>query len=106
MSTSERTIEYVLGQLSSLPGIRVRRMFGEYALYMDDVVIGLICDDQIFIKYTDTGKEFAQNRYEEGYAYPGAKPSMNITESIDDAVFFTSLVSMTATLLPKTNRKK
>ncbi len=28
--------------------VRVRRMFGEYALYLGDKVVGLLCDDQAF----------------------------------------------------------
>ena len=104
MATSEKTIIYLLDILSSLKTVRVRKMFGEYALYMNDKVVGLICDDQIFIKFTDKGKQFAQGRFEEGSAYPGAKPSMNITDYVDDSQFFSTLVELTYTALP--NKQK
>jgi hypothetical protein len=74
---------------------------------MNDKVVGLICDDQIFIKLSDQGKQFAVGRYEEGCAYPGAKPSMNVTDYMDDSQFLSTLVELTYTALPnKQNEKK
>lgn len=104
MSTSKATAEYILEQLSSLGDVRVRSMFGEYALYCFGRVVGLICDDEVFIKKTDAGQTYASGRYVEGTAYPGAKPSMNITDSIDDADFFCELVRLTAMALPLPKR--
>lgn len=52
MATSQSTTEFILDQLSSVPNVRVRKMFGEYALYCGDKVVGLICDDQLFVKTT------------------------------------------------------
>jgi len=101
MSTSKSTAEFILDQLANAGAVRVRKMFGEYALYCDEKVVGLICDDQLFIKYTDKGKEFAEGRYSEGYAYPGAKPSMNVTDLLDDPQFLCDLVRLTAASLPK-----
>jgi len=84
----------------------VTKMFGEYALYCDEKVVGLFFFDQLFIKYTDKGKEFAEGRYSEGYAYPGAKPSMNVTDILDDAEFLCTLVRLTADALPRPKAKK
>ena len=39
MSTSQSTIDYLLDQLSNLPTVRVRKMFGEYALYCEFVSV-------------------------------------------------------------------
>jgi len=36
--------------------VRVRRMFGEYALYLGDKLVGLLCDDQAFLKSTAGGR--------------------------------------------------
>jgi TfoX/Sxy family transcriptional regulator of competence genes len=100
MSSKQSTVDFILEQLSGLGNIRTRKMFGDYALYCDEKVIGLICDDQLFIKYTIPGKQFAEGRYMEGCAYKGAKPSMNISESIDDRDFLAHLVRLTAGALP------
>jgi TfoX/Sxy family transcriptional regulator of competence genes len=106
MPTDASIVDFILDQLSSLHDVRARSMFGEYALYVEEKVVGLICDNQLFIKYTDTGKVFAQGRFEEGYAYPGAKVSMNVTDQIDDNQFLCELVSITAKSLPIAKAKK
>jgi DNA transformation protein and related proteins len=106
MSTKQETVDYILEQTVTAGMMRARKMFGEYALYCDDKVVGLICDDSLFIKYTDKGKLFAEGRYGEGYAYPGAKPSMNITDQIDDWDFLCSLIRITADSLPLPKARK
>ena len=105
MSTKQSTADFVLDQLAAAGPVRVRKMFGDYALYCDDKVVGLICDDQLFIKYTDRGKAFAEGRYSEGFAYPGAKPSMNVTDLLDDAQFLCDLVRLTSESLPRSKKK-
>jgi len=106
MSTKPSTADFILDQLAALGNVRVYRMFGEYALYFDEKVVGLICNDELYIKYTDPGKTFAEGRYTEGYAYEGAKPSMNMSDSIDDPEFLCTLVRMTADALPLPKPKK
>jgi TfoX/Sxy family transcriptional regulator of competence genes len=106
MSTSQGTMDYILDQLSALGTVRARRMFGDYALYCGEKVVGLVCDDQLFIKYTPTGKKHAEGRYTEGYAYEGARPSMNVTDTIDDPEFLCTLIRLTADALPLPKMKK
>jgi len=106
MTSKQSTADFILDQLANAGAVRVTRMFGEYALYCDEKVVGLICDDQLFIKYTDKGKDFAVGRYSEGYAYPGAKPSMNVTDTLDDSEFLCTLVRLTADALPRSRVKK
>lgn len=105
MATSQTTVDDILEQTADAGQMRARKMFGEYALYCNEKVVGLICDDQLFIKYTDPGKKFAEGRYVEGTAYPGAKPSMNVTDAIDDADFLSKLIRITAEALPEAKRK-
>ena len=111
MATSKSTIDYLLDQLSSLPDIRSRRMFGEYALYCDEKVVALVCDSQLFVKMTPAGRELVGPLYEEGEAYPGARPSMLIgAEFIDNSDRLCALIRATADALPapkpKTPRTK
>jgi DNA transformation protein and related proteins len=106
MATSQGTMDYILDQLSSLGNVRARRMFGDYALYCGEKVVGLVCDDQLFIKYTDEGKKFAKDRYTAGFAYEGARESMNVTDGIDDPDFLCTLVRLTADALPLPKIKK
>ena len=76
-------------------------MFGEYALYFDGKVVGLICDNTLFIKITSAGKDFVGDEYSEGLAYPGAKPSLTIDEGlIENRQWLCQLVEITAANLP------
>lgn len=107
MTTSQSTIDYLLDQLSSLPGVRARKMFGEYALYCDEKVVALVCDNELFVKVTSPGRALVGEHYREGEAYPGAKPSMVIgSEEIDDAERLCELIRITASALPAPTPKR
>lgn len=106
MSTKLSTIEYLEDQLAGL-GVTSRKMFGEYALYCDGKVVALVCDDTLFVKITDAGKEFVGDAYEEGAAYPGAKPSMRISDDlVEDREWLQDLIRITAEHLPKPKPKR
>jgi DNA transformation protein len=109
MATQVSTIEYILDQLSSVPEVRARKMFGEYALYCGNKVVALVCDDTLFVKITEEGKEFIGETYEEGFAYPGAKPSMRIDpDRLEDREWLCELIRITeeSLPLPKPKRKR
>jgi TfoX/Sxy family transcriptional regulator of competence genes len=107
MSTSQSTVDFILDQLISLENVTARKMFGEYALYCDRKVVALICDDMLFVKITEEGKNFVGKYYQEGAAYPGAKPSMLIEEEkIEDREWLSALIRITADNLAETKPKK
>ena len=107
MATKQGTIDYISDQLVSLKNVSTRKMFGEYALYCDSKVVGLICNDTLYIKITEEGKKFVGKYYKEGYAYDGAKVSMQINEDqIEDHEWLSNLVSITAQNLPLPKYKK
>lgn len=106
MATSQDTIDYLLDQLGGLRGVRARKMFGEYALYKDDKVVALVCDDRLFVKITEPGRAFVGDRYREGFPYPGAKPAMLIDEDdCERREWLAELIAVTATALPKPKPK-
>jgi TfoX/Sxy family transcriptional regulator of competence genes len=107
MATRQSTIEFILDQVSTLNSVRAKKMFGEYALYVEDKVVALICDDQLFVKTTDPGRAFLGKRYQEGTAYPGAKPSMLIgADALEDHEQLSELLRITALALPPPKPKK
>ncbi len=57
MATKQRTIDYLLEQLAGAGDISTRKMFGEYALYHESKVVAFICDDRLFIKPTEPGRD-------------------------------------------------
>lgn len=100
-------MEYIEDQLSDIPGINSRKMFGEYALYCGDKVVALVCDGKLFVKITEAGKAYVGDHYEEGTAYPGAKPSMYIDEDlIENRDWLGGLIRLTAEHLPIPKPKK
>lgn len=105
MSTSANTIDVLFGQLDGL-AVRARKMFGEYGLYCDEKVVGLVCDDQLFVKITDAGLSLID---EPVYApaYPGSKEYLLINQ---DAWFegdwLKRLILITADQLPAPKPKK
>jgi DNA transformation protein len=107
MATKQSTIDYIEDQLADVPEIHSRKMFGEYALYCGDKVVALICDDKLFVKITEEGRIYVGDAYEEGVAYPGAKPSMYINDDlIEDHEWFSELIRITETNLPVPKPKK
>lgn len=100
-------MEYMEDQLADVSGVRSRKMFGEYALYVGDKVVALVCDDMLYVKITDPGREYVGERYEEGIAYPGAKPSILIdADLVEDREWLSELIRITEAALPESKPKK
>lgn len=72
MATQKETAEFILQKLRDPRRFSVRAMFGEYALYVDGKVAGLICDDLLHVKILPASKEL-ESICEKGPPYPGAK---------------------------------
>jgi TfoX/Sxy family transcriptional regulator of competence genes len=84
-------------------------MFSGYCLYCDGKVVGLICNDVLYIKITEPGMIFVGEDYQEGRAYNGAKPSIMIDDrQLEDNVWLSELVRITADslTLPKLKKAK
>ncbi|MBX9902360.1 MAG: TfoX/Sxy family protein [Burkholderiaceae bacterium] len=82
-----------------------KKMFGEFALYFDEKVIALICDDQLFVKPTEAGRGLIENLHE-APPYPGAKPHFLISDEIENAEALSKLFAATAAALPMPKPKK
>lgn len=107
MATKQGTIDYLLDQLDEVKDVRARKMFGEYALYCQERVVALVCDDELFVKITRSGKKIVGEHYEEGFPYPGAKPAMHISGNLlEDRKFLSELITITAKELPLPKLKK
>lgn len=105
MATSQKTADFLTEQLAGAGDVRHRRMFGEYALYCDDVVVALICDNQFFLKITDAGRALLHQPVEAS-PYPGAKPYFLITEDDwDNRDMLCEIVKVTRQALPMPKSK-
>ena len=111
MPTSQATVDYILDQTSAAGAMSALKMFGEFTLYCNEKVVGLVCDDTLYIKITPQGKSYIGVHYREGVPYQGAKPSMVIDGTlIEDRDWLSDLVSITEKNLPlpkmKSKKKK
>ena len=104
MSTRAETIAHLLDALAALP-LSARKMFGEYALYLDGKVVALVCDDQLFLKPTP-GALTALPDCPQGAPYPGAKPHLLVTDALDDPDPVITALKSIATDLPAPKPKK
>jgi TfoX/Sxy family transcriptional regulator of competence genes len=60
-----------------------KKMFGEYALYLDGIVVAFVCDDTLFIKPTPGALAILPDA-ERGPAYPGSKEYIIGSEALDE----------------------
>ncbi len=106
MATKESTVEYIIDQLIDVPNVTTRKMFGEYAVYVGKKVVALICDDTLSLKITQEGKKFVGKQYKEGFAYDGAKVSMEVNEDlIENRKWLCELIEITEENLPEPKPK-
>jgi len=105
MASDQKFVDFVLDQTQSAGEITAKKMFGEYGVYVDGKIVGLICDNRLFIKPTHAGREFIGKVVEQP-PYEGAKPSFLIEEKLDDAEWLSTLIKLTAAELPEPKPKK
>ncbi len=105
MPSDLKFVEFVVEQMEKAGNITYRQMFGGHTLYCEGKVVALICDNKLFVKPTNAGREFIVD-VTEGSAYPGAKPSFLIEEKIEDADWLSELISITEKELPKPKRRR
>ena len=99
MSTKQDTVDFICEQ-AGLPGrVSARRMFGEFALYVDGKVVGLVCDDTLYIKPTEPGRAILGSTVDRP-PYPGARPHFCIGAEIEDGELMRRLFLATADALP------
>ncbi|MFC0875693.1 TfoX/Sxy family protein [Saccharicrinis sp. FJH2] len=105
MASSQNFVDFVVEQIENAGEITARKMFGEYAVYADGKLFGLICDNKLFIKPTVSGREFIGNVVE-APPYPGAKNSFLIEDKIEDREWLSKLVRISLKELPMPKPKK
>ena len=99
MSTTQTIIYFLLDQLADCGAVTARKMFGEYCLYYDGRPVGLVCDNQLFLKNTAQGRGLLEEVVEAA-PYPRARPHLLLTaDQWDDRHNLCQLVRVTADAL-------
>jgi TfoX/Sxy family transcriptional regulator of competence genes len=99
MASDLQFMTFVCEQLRAAGAISTRRMFGEYAVYCQDRVVALICDNQLFVKPTDAGRAFIGVPLEVA-PFPGARAYFLMSDELDDPDWLGRLIALTAQALP------
>lgn len=106
MATRQDTIDFLLDQLARAGNATARKMFGEYCLYLAGKPVGLVCDDQLYLKPTQAAKSRLPKAIE-GAPYPGAKPHLLITpDQWEDGEWLSELIQASARELPPPKPRK
>ena len=105
MASDLSFVEYVVDQLAEDCAVTYKKMFGEFGLFSDAKMFGMICDNRLFVKPTEGGRAFIEDVVE-APPYPGAKPIFLIEDQIDDAEWLSELARITTRELPVPKRKK
>jgi TfoX/Sxy family transcriptional regulator of competence genes len=105
MASETNFVDFVLEQIKNSGEITAKKMFGEYGIYSDAKLFGLVCNNKLFIKPTYSGREFIGNVVE-APPYEGAKPSFLIEDKIEDSEWLSELVRISLIELPAPKLKK
>ncbi len=89
MASTKGYLDYVLEQLSAVPGVTHRAMMGEYLLYVGGKLVGGVYDDRLLVKPTKAALALLPEAPRE-QPYPGAK-EMLLVEAMEDRAFLTEL---------------
>jgi DNA transformation protein and related proteins len=100
LASRQETADLILDQLSGAGTLTARRMFGEFAVYLNGKVVAMICDDQLFLKPTPAGERMLPMAVRAA-PYPRGKPHIVVPgDRWDDADWMCELVRRTAEELP------
>jgi TfoX/Sxy family transcriptional regulator of competence genes len=105
MASDQKLVDFIIDEIDLSGHIAYKKMFGEYGLYFDDKLFALVCDNRLFIKPTQSGREYIGNVVEAA-PYPRAKPSFLVEEKLEDRGWLKKLVLVTVKELPEPKPKK
>ena len=57
MASNADFVQYIADQCSGAGEIVTRKMFGDYGIYCNGKIFGLICDDSFYLKPTETARK-------------------------------------------------
>ena len=105
MASDLSFVEYVVDQFEENCGVTFKKMFGEYGLFSEGKMFGMICDDRLLFKPTEGGRAYIGDVVE-APPYPGAKPIFLIEGQLEDGEWLSELVRITTRELPTPKPKK
>ena len=104
MACNPDFVQFIVDQCAGAGEIAVKKMMGDYCIYCDGVLFGLICDNLFYVKVTEPGKALLKEVILR-QPYDGAKDYFHITD-VDDRGYLVGLIKATLPALPKPKAKK
>lgn len=87
-------VQYIVEQASQAGEVTAKKMFGDYCLYCDDKVVGLICDDYLYLKPLPQLQPLLHECDQRMQPpYDGAKPHYVISD-VDDRDYVSLLIKI------------
>lgn len=104
MASDLSFVEFVTEQASGAGEMTFKKMFGEYGIYCDGKIVGVICDNILYVKKTEAGAVESPG-LEEAAPYDGAKPHF-VFDDVEDRETFARFIRATCDELPAPKPKK
>ena len=102
MASNPDFVQYIIDQCSGAGEIVAKKMMGDYCVYCDGVLFGLICDDNFYVKVTEPGRAVLKEVVLRP-PYDGAKDYFYISD-VDDREYLARLIQVTIPALPKAKK--
>ena len=93
MASNSDFVQYIVDQCSGAGEIAVKKMMGDYCIYCNGVLFGLICDNNLYIKMTEAG-EAVLDEVVLRPPYPSARDHFYIT-NVDDRDYLEDIIRAT-----------
>lgn len=103
MASNPDFVQYIVDQCGKAGDITARKMFGDYGVYCNGKIFGLVSDNGFYVKPTEAGHQMLRS-VDLRPPYEGAKPYFYI-EDVDDSDYVSALVRATCADLPEPKPK-
>lgn len=104
MASDAQVVERYVAMLGGAGQVWARKMFGEYAVYCDGKVVGLVCDNTLFLKYTERAEPLC-GPVVLAPPYEGARPHILVTPQMQGPLLV-ELVRQTAQVVPAPQKRR
>lgn len=104
MATSKEYHDYILENLQRVGAVSTRKMMGEYLVYFQNKLVGVICDNCLFLKPTETVLEYMPDA-DRAYPYEGSKSLMVVVDNVEETDLMSEVLRKMYCELPEVKKK-
>lgn len=104
MASNADFVQYIADQCSGAGEIVAKKMFGDYGIYCNGTIFGLICDNRFYLKPTEAARKLLRKE-ELCPPYQGAKDYFYIAD-VDDRDYLSALVRETCNAFSDSKKLK